>query len=137
MKAIMQRRLAYGLTLPAVLFLAPVAVAQESAPDVGQGQCVAVVEPAAVPVQAEPLELSIALPEALGERLSALFEAESGVEVVEVTATPASGEEPRAQQVSLKLNTSEAKAGEWTLTLANESGRRCSARVTIRAGESL
>lgn len=132
------RALVFGLALPVTLALAPAANAQEAvaATDVMENQCVATVEPVAVPVQAEPVTLGLELPEALGERLSALLEEESGVEVVEVAAAQASEGEQQVQKISVKLNTSAATAGEWTITLASESGRRCSGKITIQAGES-
>lgn len=130
-----QSKVVYALVLPAMFAAASVARAQEAPSEPTQEQCVAAVEAKALPVQAEPVELNVKLPLALGERLSAIFAEESGVSVLEVVAAPAAeGEELRT--VLLRLNTGAAKVGEWKVTLANDEGAQCVGTVEIRGAET-
>ena len=107
--------------------------ARAQAADVEAAVCEIQLDQTAVPVQAEAVTLSAKLPAEIGERLSARLDEGSGVQVVTVQPTMAQdGEGPAVRAVALTLNTANAIAGEWALTLEDEDGRQCTAKVRVQ-----
>jgi hypothetical protein len=120
-----------GLLVLSALVVTSTAEAQEAveAPAV---ECVAKVQPEKLSSQAEPVSLRAVYSESIGEVLSALIEVESGVKVVEVASADVA---PSAEAVvTVKLDLSQAVAGEWTLSFQGETGK-CTARVTVQAAD--
>lgn len=79
---------------------------------------------------AEPVVVAARMSEALEGNLTASMEEESGVVVVAAART----DEPTT--IRLTLRTTEAAAGEWTLTIKNEAGAECAGKVRVAAGAS-
>ncbi len=107
--------------------------AQAQAPTPPTPPCEVRVNPVTVPVQAEVVELSATLSEAIGETLSARVDEASGIQVVAVEVVKgAGGEAPAAHKVAVQLSTASAVAGEWALTLEGDDGRQCSGKVQVQ-----
>lgn len=80
-----------------------------------------------VPVQAEPVQVQASFTTALGDSISAAFPAESRITVVSLN--PA--DQPNT--VRLSLNTANAAAGTYTITLRDAKGAACSGPVQVGA----
>ena len=82
------------------------------------------------PVQAggDSTTVSASMSESIGQLTSAEVESASGVRVVSVKPN---GNPPTAAEVT--LNTSQAKEGEWTLTLRGQESE-CSGTLTVQGG---
>jgi len=91
--------------------------------------CEITVDAESVPVRPDSVVLRLVYSEAIGEELVAQLEEESGVKVVKVEREST---EPLAVKVT--LNTSEAKAGEWNISLKGETGE-CRGKVKVTASE--
>lgn len=97
---------------------------------VQEPECRIYVEAPAVPVDLDPVTVEGEYTEDIGDPLAAVVAEESGVAVVSV----APGEEGEAMAVRITLDTSEAQAGTWALTLRGEAGE-CQGDLTIAGGE--
>jgi hypothetical protein len=126
---LMGRIWVFGLLAAGLTFFAADARAQEPerAP-----VCEIEVPNPVVPVQAEAVTLNIKLPEDIGAQISARLAEGSGVQVVSVER-PAGAPAPGA--VSLVLNTANAVAGSWELTVEDENGRSCKGTIQVQAAE--
>jgi hypothetical protein len=83
------------------------------------------------PIQAggDSATVRVSMSEAIGQLRSAEVESASGVRVVSVRPQP--GDPPTAAEVT--LNASEAKEGEWTLTLRGQESE-CSGTLQVQGG---
>jgi len=91
--------------------------------------CTVTFDGASIAVSSEPFAVHARYSEAIGDSLSAEFQPESKIAVLGV----ASEENARPQSVRMMLNTSEAVAGEWTVTLKGTGGS-CTGEVSVAAG---
>jgi hypothetical protein len=83
-----------------------------------------------IPVQADPVAVQLRHSEAVGDSATVSFPEESGIGVVSV------GREAEDEENTLRaaLNTSEAAAGEWAITLRGTAGE-CTGTVVVGAAE--
>jgi hypothetical protein len=92
--------------------------------------CTATVTGDSVNVAATPIVIQAALTAELGDSVSASFPAESKINVVKVG--PAANKQ--AKGVELTINTSEAKPGNWPISLKGKSGE-CTGQLKIAGGK--
>ena len=92
--------------------------------------CTATVSGDSVKVAATPIVIQAALSAELGDSVSASFPAESKITVVKVA--PAA--DKQAKGVDVTINTSEAKPGDWPISLKGKSGE-CTGQVKIAGGK--
>jgi hypothetical protein len=88
--------------------------------------CTATVTGDSVNVAATPVVIQAAVTAELGDSVSASFPAESKINVVKVG--PAANKD--AKGVELTINTSEAKPGNWPISLKGKSGE-CTGQLKI------
>jgi hypothetical protein len=91
--------------------------------------CELTVQAESVPVRPDSVVLRMIYSEPIGDELVAQLEEESGVKVVKVEREST---EPLAVKVT--LDTSQAKAGEWNISLKGEGGE-CKGTVKVDAAE--
>ncbi len=91
--------------------------------------CELTVQAESVPVRPDSVVLRLVYSEPIGDELVAQLEEESGVKVVKVERESA---EPLTVKVT--LNTSEAKTGEWNISLKGEGGE-CKGKVKVASEE--
>lgn len=96
-----------------------------------RAECVVTIDAEALPISAEPIAVKAKYTESVGEQVAAVFPEESGVEVVSLTHEG----DDEGQAVRLTLNTSEAQAGEWQLTLRGDEGE-CRGTVLVVEAET-
>lgn len=89
-------------------------------------ECELTLDAETLPIRAEPFDVRAHFTQAVGDTLSVRFAEESRVTVVAVVR--ASEEEPNALRVT--VNTSEAQAGQWPVTLHGEAGE-CTGTATV------
>lgn len=98
-------------------------------------ECVAQVQPARLSPQTRPVNLSAVYTESIGKVLSALIDEASGVEIVDISQSEPDPDAPNpATEVRLRLDLSDAVAGEWTLQFQGEEGN-CTAKVMVEEGD--
>lgn len=92
-------------------------------------ECELTAQAESVPVRPDSVVLRMVYSEPIGEELVAQLEEDSGVRVVKV-------EQESTEPLTLKLtlNTSEAKAGEWTISVKGEQGE-CTGKLKVAAAE--
>lgn len=120
---------AAGIGLVVAVVFATNAATTDRAPVAPLSECEITVEAESVPVRPDSVVLRLVYSEPIGEELVAQLEEESGVRVVKVEREST---EPLAVRVT--LNTSEAKAGEWNISLKGENGE-CRGKVKVAAPE--
>lgn len=135
-------RLGYGLALalPLAVFAGASDAQAQEAPKKGAEQvCVVTLDPATIPVQQEQVLLRARFSTAIGEKLSALIEEASGVKVVAVEgpapqAAEAGPDAPPVIVANVRLDASQAAAGEWTISFEGEQGK-CTGKLAVERGE--
>lgn len=123
-----QRPLGIGVAVVATVAL--VAAAVPATEPVVEPQCVATLNVERLPIQEEPVMVQAQYTEAIGEEVSAAFAPESQVAVLRVEREE--DDEPLTHR--LTLNTAEAVAGEWEITLRGEAGE-CAGSVVVGGPE--
>lgn len=113
----MKNRIGVGVAMAAGLVLSATAVQAQEAPAEAQ-ECRVEVSADAIPVHPDLFEVHATYTESIGDRVAALFQEESQVEVVRVESN-----EDDPLVVRLTLDTSEAIEGEWSLVLEGEEGQ--------------
>lgn len=99
---------------------------------IGVGQeCEVTTSVESVPVQAEPVEVPLRHSQAIGDSATAAFPEESGITVVSI------GREDSDEPMTLRLvvNTSEAAAGEWPITVRGTAAA-CTGSLTVAAADT-
>jgi len=124
----------------AVALSASIAAAQGSTTPPPQKSAAGSVEQAAVctvklatdsvPASATPVVLNAMLSSAIGDSVSASLPSASSIKVVSVGPAAAGG----ANALQLTLNTSEAKPGEYLLSLKGQTGE-CSGKLKVAAAK--
>lgn len=89
-------------------------------------QCEVTVAAEQVPIQAEPVTVAVRHSAALGEEVSAVVADDSGAGVIGIGRSD--DDEPMTLQ--LTLDTSEATAGEWAITLS-DGEQQCTGTMTL------
>jgi len=124
----MSRKLT-GVTAVAVAALVGTALIASTVPagtvNAMSSQCTVATRDA-IPIQAEPVVVTLRYTQELEGALSARLPAESKVSVVSVARLD---ETPMAAR--LTLNTTEGVAGEWGLVLRGESGTECTGMLRV------
>src|SRR5690606_11475306 len=120
---------AAGIGLVVAVVFATNAATTDRAPVAPLSECEITVEAESVPVRPDSVVLRMVYSEPIGEELVAQLEEDSGVRVVKV-------EQESTEPLTLKLtlNTSEAKAGEWTISVKGEQGE-CTGKLKVAAAE--
>jgi len=120
---------AAGVGLVLGVVVAATAATPDRPPVVPALDCDLTVEAESVPVRPDSVVLRMVYSEPIGEELVAQLQEESGVKVVKVEREST---EPLAVKVT--LDTSQAKAGEWDISLKGEGGE-CKGKVKVAASE--
>jgi hypothetical protein len=92
--------------------------------------CTATVSGDSVTVATTPIVIQAAVTAELGDSVSASFPAESKINVVKVA--PAANKQAKGLDVT--INTSEAKPGNWPISLKGKSGE-CTGQLKITGGK--
>lgn len=126
-----ESRNAAGLGLVTMLALVGSAVAlQAQEPPEPAVECRVELDQQELPIRADPVSITAAYSEVIGELLAAELPEESGIEVV----TAEQNEDEETLSVRLTLRTTEAVEGDWTLTVRGEDGA-CTGQIRVRAVE--
>lgn len=107
----------------------PVQPEKSAAGTVAPAACTVKFAVDSIPSSASPLVVNAALSSAIGDSASAAFPGPSGISVVAVGPAAVGG----ANALQLTLNTSAAKAGEWTVSFKGKTGE-CTGKLKVVAG---
>jgi hypothetical protein len=121
-------RLAIGLAAAASLWTATTLHARPSTPPETL-DCTVTVDSTPLPVHSEPFVVQANYTEVIGDSVSASFQEESKITVLGARRMQGDA----GKSLHLMLNTAQAAAGEWTLTLKGEKGE-CSGKIKVAAG---
>jgi hypothetical protein len=120
---------AIGAGLVLGVALAVTAATPDRQPAESGADCELKAQAESVPVRPDSVVLRMVYSEPIGDELVAQLEEESGVKVVKVER-----ESTEPLTVKLVLDTSQAKAGEWSVSLKG-SGGECKGTVKVAEAE--
>jgi hypothetical protein len=130
MQKVLNGRLAAGLALGGVaLWMATTVEARPVVTEPGS-ECVVTTDVEAIPVQAEPVAVQLRHSEPVGDSVTVTFAEESRVVVLAIAQA-----EDAENTLQASLNTSEAAAGEWSVSLRSSAGE-CKGTVVVGAADT-